>query len=104
MTKFQAIKLYLIFSNLVINNHVVNVETEDPNVFAFITHLVPPNFGTYTVGKAWRGTLCYPNNQNVNFNGVLHNAKGFRTSINSWTSNGGDLGLARVRRSFRNEY
>ena len=83
---------------MVINNHVVNVETEDPNVFAFITHLVPPNFGTYTVGKAWRGSLCYTDNLNVN--GGSNNGKGFRTSINSWTSSGGDLGLAQVRHSF----
>ena len=83
---------------MVINNHVLNVETEDPNVFAFITHLVPPNFGTYTVGKAWRGSLCYTDNLNVN--GGSNNGKGFRTSINSWTSSGGDLGLAQVRHSF----
>ena len=87
---------------MVINNHVVNVETEDANVFAFITHLVPPSFGNYVVGKAWRGSLCYTDNTNVN--GGSNNGKGFRTSINSWTSSGGDLGLARVRHNFHNEF
>ena len=85
---------------MVVNNHVVNVETEDANVFAFITHLVPPWFGTYTVGIAWRGSLCYTDNMNVN--GGSNNGKGFRSSINSWTFS--DLGLARVRHNFHNEF
>ena len=85
---------------MVVNNHVVNVETEDANVFAFITHLVPPSFGKYVVGKAWRGSLCYTDNTNVN--GGSNNGKGFRSSINSWTFS--DLGLARVRHNFHYEF
>ena len=85
---------------MVVNNHVVNVETEDANVFAFITHLVPPSSGTYTVGIAWRGSLCYTDNMNVN--GGSNNGKGFRSSINSWTFS--DLGLARVRHNFHYEF
>lgn len=74
---------------MVVNNHVVNVETEDANVFAFITHLVPPSGGgSFVVGKGWIGTLCHQN-------------KGYRTSINSWVSS--DLALARVRYSFCNQ-
>ena len=34
--------------------HVANNESEDPNVFVYITHLVPPPGGSYVVGVAWK--------------------------------------------------
>ena len=85
---------------MVVNNHVVNVETEDAKVLAVLSHLVPSSSGTYTVGIAWRGSLCYTDNMSVN--GGTNNGKGFRSSINSWTFS--DLGLARVRHNFHNEF
>ena len=65
--------------------HVANFESEDPNVFVYITHLLPPSGGgSFTVGIAWLGSVC-------------HSSKGHRVSINSWHSNSGDLGLSKVR-------
>ena len=62
--------------------HVANNESEDPNVFVYITHLVPPPSGSYVVGVAWVGTVCI-------------NSKGYRVSVNSWVSS--DLGLSKVK-------
>jgi len=71
--------------------HVDTNESEDANVFVFVTHLTPPSGGgSFTVGIAWRGTLCTPDDANVN--GGTNNGKGFRISINSWVFS--DLGLA----------
>ena len=67
--------------------HVSNFESEDPNVFVYITHLVPPSSGSYVVGVAWLGTVCL-------------NSKGHRVSINSWVSS--DLGLSKVRYTVHN--
>ena len=75
-------------------NHVANVEPEEANVFVYITHLEPPSGGgSFVVGIAYVGTLCYTNDLSVN--GGTNNGKGFRTSINSWVYS--DLGLSRVR-------
>ena len=80
------------FSPLV--DYVSNVETENADVFVYITHLTPPSGGgSFTVGIGWLGTVCFTNNLSVN--GVSNNGKGFRVSINSWVSS--DLGLSRVR-------
>ena len=57
--------------------HVVANENENPNKFVFITQ-----GGSNTVGAAWGGTVCTPNDANVN-NG-FNNGKGFRMSINSY--------------------
>ena len=63
-------------------------------MFVYITHLTPPSGGgSFTVGIAWVGSLCYSNTMSVN--GGSNNGKGFRVSINSWVSS--DLGLSRVR-------
>ena len=95
--KFQAINLYLFFSPLV--DHVSNNEPEDANAFVYITHLVPPNGGgSFTVGVAWRGSICFTNNLSIN--GGSNNGKGFRVSINSWVFS--DLGLSRVRYTLLN--
>ena len=67
--------------------HVANNESEDPNVFVYITHLVPPPSGSYVVGVAWVGTVC-------------RSSKGYRVSINSWVSS--DLGLSKVRYTVHN--
>ena len=76
--------------------HVDTNESEDPNVFVFVTHLTPPSGGgSFTVGIAWRGTVCTPDDANVN--GGTNNGKGFRISINSWVSS--DLGLAEVNQN-----
>ena len=75
-------------------DHVANVEPEEANVFVYITHLEPPSGGgSFVVGIAYVGTLCYTNDLSVN--GGTNNGKGFRTSINSWVYS--DLGLSRVR-------
>ena len=72
----------------------VDMDPEDPNLFVFITHLNPPSGGgSFTVGIAWGGTVCTPDNANIN--GGTNNGKGFRTSINSWVSS--DLGLSEVK-------
>ena len=74
--------------------HVDANETEDANLFVFITYLNPPSGGDpFTVGIAWGGTVCTPDNANVN--GGTNNGKGFRISINSWVS--GDFGLSEVK-------
>ena len=72
--------------------HVDANESEDANLFVFITYLNPPNVN-FTVGIAWGGTVCFPDLYNVN--GTIYNAKGFRISINSWVS--GDFGLSEVK-------
>jgi hypothetical protein len=56
--------------------HVAN-ESEDPNMFVFITQ-----GGSLSTGAAWGGTVCTPNDANIN-NG-FNNGKGFRMSINSY--------------------
>jgi hypothetical protein len=43
--------------------HVAN-ESEDPNMFVFITQ-----GGSLSTGAAWGGTVCTPNDANIN-NGV----------------------------------
>ena len=48
--------------------------------------------GSYAVGGAWKGSLCYNNSYSVD--GGSNNGKGFRTSINAWVTS--DLGLASV--------
>ena len=73
--------------------HVDANESEDANLFVFITHLNPSDEEFFTVGNAWGGTVCTPDNANVN--GGTNNGKGFRISINSWVS--GDLGLSEVK-------
>jgi len=71
--------------------HVDTNESEDPNLFVFITHLTPPSGGgSFTVGIAWGGVVCVPDGANMN--GGTNNGKGFRISINSWVSS--DLGLS----------
>ena len=68
-------------------------------MFVYITHLTPPSGGgSFTVGIAWVGSLCYSNTMSVN--GGSNNGKGFRVSINSWVSS--DLGLSRVRYTLLN--
>ena len=86
----QAINLYLFFSTL--KDHVSNNEgSEDADVFVYITHLTPPSGGgSFTVGIAWVGTVCYSDSW----------GKGYRVSINSWVSS--DLGLSRVRYTLLN--
>jgi len=75
----------------VLGPHVDTNESEDPNLFVFITHLNPPSGGgSFTVGIAWGGVVCYPDN--INVNGGTNNGKGFRISINSWVSS--DLALS----------
>ena len=60
---------------------------------------MPPNGGgSFTVGVAWRGSICFTNNLSIN--GGSNNGKGFRVSINSWVFS--DLGLSRVRYTFLN--
>ena len=88
-TKLQAINLYLFFSTL--KDHVSDNEgSEDADVFVYITHLEPPSGGgSFTVGIAWVGTVCYSDY-----------SKGYRVSINSWVSS--DLGLSRVRYTLLN--
>ena len=95
--KFQAINLYLFFSPLV--TYVSQTEPEDADAFVYITHLTPPSGGgSFTVGIAWVGSVCYTNNLSVN--GGTNNGKGFRVSINSWVSS--DIGLSRVRYTLLN--
>ena len=78
----------------VLGDHVSTNESEDPNLFVFITHLTPPSGGgSFTVGIAWGGSVCYQDNWNVN--GGTNNGKGFRTSINSWVFS--DLQLSEVK-------
>ena len=84
----------MFYFSSVLGDHVNANESEDPNVFVFITHLTPPSGGeSFTVGIAWGGTVCYPDNLNVN--GGTNNGKGFRTSINSWVFS--DLQLSEVK-------
>ena len=81
----------------ILGRHVDTNESEDPNLFVFITHLTPPSGGgTFTVGIAWGGTVCIPDNANIN--GGSNNGKGFRISINSWVSS--DLGLSEVKKTY----
>ena len=78
----------------VLGDHIDTNESEDPNSFVFITHLTPPSGGgTVTAGVAWRGSVCYPDNLNVNCG--ANNGKEFRTSINSWVFS--DLQLSEVK-------
>ena len=68
-------------------------------MFVYITHLTPPSGGgSFTVGIAWVGTVCFTNS--ISINGGTNNGKGFRVSINSWVSS--DLGLSRVRYTLLN--
>ena len=77
-------------------DHVVN-EPTSPDLFVFITHLIPPNSGgAFMVGTAWRGSVCAEDNANVN--GGTANGKGYRTSINSWVST--DFACAEVRHQY----
>merc|ERR1712051_718512 len=63
------------------------------DAFVYITWVTPPSGGgSFTVGIAWVGSVCYTNNLSVN--GGTNNGKGFRVSINSWVSS--DLGLSRT--------
>ena len=74
--------------------HVDANESEDANLFVFITYLEPPSGGgSFTLGNAWGGTVCVPDNGNLN--GGTSNGKGFRTSISTWVSS--DLGLSEVK-------
>ena len=84
--------LHILHIYSVLGPHVDTNESEDPNLFVFITHLTPPG-GFFTVGIAWEGTVCTPDNANIN--GGTNNGKGFRISINSWVSS--DLGLSEVK-------
>ena len=89
----QKVGILYIYS--VLGPHVDTNESEDPNLFVFITHLTPPSGGgSFTVGVAWGGSVCYPDSANIN--GGTNNGKGFRTSINSWVSS--DLGLSEVKK------
>ena len=86
--------LHILHIYSVLGPHVNTNESEDPNLFVFITHLTPPSGGgSFTVGIAWGGSVCYQDNWNVN--GGTNNGKGFRISINSWVSS--DLGLSEVK-------
>ena len=87
----------MFFSPLV--DHVAYVEPENADVFVYITHLVPPSGGgSFIVGVAWVGSICFTNNLSIN--GGSNNGKGFRVSINSWVFS--DLGLSRVRYTLLN--
>ena len=86
--------LHILHIYSVLGSHVDTNESEDPNLFVFITHLNPPSGGgSFTVGIAWGGVVCYPDN--INVNGGTNNGKGFRISINSWVSS--DLALSEVK-------
>ena len=81
----------------VLGNHVITNESEDPNLFVFITHLNPPPIvgEEITVGRAWPGSVCFADNANIN--GGTNNGKGFRISINSWVFS--DLQLSEVKKN-----
>ena len=86
--------LHILHIYSVLGPHVDTNESEDPNLFVFITHLNPPSGGgSFTVGIAWGGVVCYPDN--INVNGGTNNGKGFRISINSWVSS--DMALSEVK-------
>ena len=77
-------------------NHVITNENEDSNLFVFITQKNPPiGGGEITVGRAWLGSVCEPDNANIN--GGTNNGKGFRISINSWVFS--DLQLSEVKKN-----
>ena len=97
MQNFKTLICLCFFSPLV--DHVAYDEPENADVFVYITHLTPPSGGgSFTVGIAWVGSLCYSNTMSVN--GGSNNGKGFRVSINSWVSS--DIGLSRVRYTLLN--
>ena len=80
-------------------DHVVANESEDPNLFVFITHGSNPD---NPAGRALRGTVCHPNNADIwncapSFNGGCgyKKGKGLRLSINSYWVN--DKQLAKVK-------
>jgi hypothetical protein len=74
-------------------DYVSNVEPEDADAFVYITHLTPPSGGgSFTVGIAWVGSICWTNAYSIN--GGTNNGKGFKVSINSWVSS--DLGLSKT--------
>ena len=86
----------MFYFSSVLGDHVNANESEDPNVFVFITHLTPPSGGgSVTVGIAWVGTVCIPDNADVH--GGTNNGKGFRISINSWVFS--DLQLSEVKKN-----
>ena len=79
-------------------DHVVANESEDPNLFVFITQ---GGFGNPS-GRALGGTVCHPNNADIwicapSFNGGCgyKKGKGMRLSINSYQVN--DKQLAKVK-------
>ena len=92
LVELKNLHIFHIYS--VLGPHVDANESDDPNLFVFITYLTPPSGGgSFTVGIAWGGTVCFPDDANIN--GGTSNGKGFRISINSWVSS--DLGLSEVK-------
>ena len=56
---------------------ITQTESGNSNVYVYVTYLEPPSGGgSFTVGIAWVGTVCFQSYWNIN--GGTMNGKGYR--------------------------